>query len=945
MGAGRKTQTVEFNSNAAAFDFERSQRNLGLDLGGVIFGCSVETFHECVEGLIFGLPRPHMCYVQNIRPGMPVFLFNYSERRMYGIYRAVTEGTYEINPQGGRIAVPTAFYKHFCLSNPAWTSHTGGSRTRFPAQVQVEVYKACPALTEGVFKPILSNCYTSDSKLTFELKNSEAAAMCRAFDKAAAAVTPKASRASAAAAPPVDPDGWQTVTTKKPSVPSGPPRESAWASGAPSAAPSGFPTPAEAAKGITAIPDPTPPPPEPPAKPAITAERTASGASSSSTAPGAAAAQKASGPGGPMVAKPAARKPPAAAPASRDTGAAIPPPKDDREKEKEKERARAKAAAEAEKPAEPERSATSSSLQAARSPSPGPSKPARSPSPAPAKPDYNFARAGLPEENGTAGHGAPSPAGPQATPDKADPYSFALAPLPDAEPNQGYAATSEPSQAYDGSHLPTASSGQQAESYHADPSYTANGQAPQYPGQDNHYQAQVPQSAAGPGTGPSGYEPSPTAHAGMNGYHNTEAANSSPAANHSPDPGAVAEELLQVRLVLQNVDPDVAEVLTSHLARRLSEQGRLAGTIQSLQEDNQRLSGEVAELKVAMSYLASSLQPGYQQHQLPQQLPDAGHQPSGAYPETSHAPQGPHTAGQVPDAGGLGGDQELWLLGGNAGTHWMDSIDIFQPADGSWRAGPTMPSVRGYGEAAILGRQLFVAGGGDGTNWLSSVLRLSLDDGTWSEAGSMQYERGSHALVALPNEGVLWALGGGQPQSQLDKVEVYHPYQDQWFDGPHLPCPRFATAAAYLHGCIYMLGGFDGRQYLSSVIRCDPREGEWHPVADMIQKRGSHACTVWKDYILAAGGWDGKFLPTVEVWDPRKGGWGPVAPMQAPRAYGATANVDGQVYSVGGMRGETHNDSLERYDFDTRSWQALDISGSLSSKRAFPAYCVVDPVR
>lgn len=83
--------------------------------------------------------------------------------------------------------------------------------------------------------------------------------------------------------------------------------------------------------------------------------------------------------------------------------------------------------------------------------------------------------------------------------------------------------------------------------------------------------------------------------------------------------------------------------------------------------------------------------------------------------------------------GVLDGDQELWLLGGNAGTHWMDSIDIFHPADGSWRAGPTMPTVRGYGAAAILGRQLYVAGGGDGSNWLSSMLRLSLDDGTWSE--------------------------------------------------------------------------------------------------------------------------------------------------------------------------------------------------------------------
>lgn len=27
-----------------------------------------------------------------------------------------------------------------------------------------------------------------------------------------------------------------------------------------------------------------------------------------------------------------------------------------------------------------------------------------------------------------------------------------------------------------------------------------------------------------------------------------------------------------------------------------------------------------------------------------------------------------------------------------------------------------------------------------------------------------------------------------------------------------------------------------------------------------MEKRGSHACTVWKDYLLAAGGWDGQFL-------------------------------------------------------------------------------------
>ena len=81
---------------------------------------------------------------------------------------------------------------------------------------------------------------------------------------------------------------------------------------------------------------------------------------------------------------------------------------------------------------------------------------------------------------------------------------------------------------------------------------------------------------------------------------------------------------------------------------------------------------------------------------------------------------------------------------------------------------------------------------------------------------------------------------------------------------------------------------------------------------------------------------------SVEVWDPRKGGWGPVAPMESARAYGATANVVGQVYFVGGMSGNEHNESMERYNFETRSWQYLSVPGAASAKRAFPAYCVIE---
>lgn len=41
---------------------------------------------------------------------------------------------------------------------------------------------------------------------------------------------------------------------------------------------------------------------------------------------------------------------------------------------------------------------------------------------------------------------------------------------------------------------------------------------------------------------------------------------------------------------------------------------------------------------------------------------------------------------------------------------------------------------------------------------------------------------------------------------------------------------RFATAASVLDSSIYAVGGFDGKTYLSSAERYDPRDGRWHKV-------------------------------------------------------------------------------------------------------------------
>ena len=84
------------------YDLLLDRRNLGEDskLGGVVFGCTHETMDECLRNMIFGLPKSHWSYVYYIEPGLPIFLFNYHDRNLHGIFRATSYGQLEINPHG-----------------------------------------------------------------------------------------------------------------------------------------------------------------------------------------------------------------------------------------------------------------------------------------------------------------------------------------------------------------------------------------------------------------------------------------------------------------------------------------------------------------------------------------------------------------------------------------------------------------------------------------------------------------------------------------------------------------------------------------------------------------------------------------------------------------------------------------------------------------------------
>ncbi|KAI5082740.1 hypothetical protein GOP47_0002483 [Adiantum capillus-veneris] len=165
MGAGRRTESYTGTHPPTALCPDLEARFLYLspaNLGGVIFGCTHATIDECLQTLLFGLPYRHFAYVRNVKPGMPLFLFNYNDRKLHGVFEAASCGELDINPH-------------------AWTSNS--SRTQYPAQVRVRIKKSCPPLSESVYKHAISGNYHSETHFSNELDKSQAGLLITLFAK------------------------------------------------------------------------------------------------------------------------------------------------------------------------------------------------------------------------------------------------------------------------------------------------------------------------------------------------------------------------------------------------------------------------------------------------------------------------------------------------------------------------------------------------------------------------------------------------------------------------------------------------------------------------------------------------------------------------------------------------------------------------------------------
>ncbi|MBI4218239.1 MAG: S8 family serine peptidase, partial [Elusimicrobia bacterium] len=210
-----------------------------------------------------------------------------------------------------------------------------------------------------------------------------------------------------------------------------------------------------------------------------------------------------------------------------------------------------------------------------------------------------------------------------------------------------------------------------------------------------------------------------------------------------------------------------------------------------------------------------------------------------------------------------------------------------------------------------------------GATWLDGNIHLTTKIFSWKKgwrfAERMWNARMAHALVPLPNNGVL-AAGGLTPDGHaLRSCEIYDYLTNSWTETASLNQPRFGhTMTVLADGRILVTGGRDEQSSSLSLNSCeifDPRARRWESANPMRYGRTFHAATLLKNgKVLVTGG-----SAESEIYDPQTNQWSLAAPMQSKRSHHAAVRTGGgRVFAVGGTSRQG-----EMYDPQTDRWKLI----------------------
>ncbi|XP_049267274.1 kelch-like protein 10, partial [Rhipicephalus sanguineus] len=163
---------------------------------------------------------------------------------------------------------------------------------------------------------------------------------------------------------------------------------------------------------------------------------------------------------------------------------------------------------------------------------------------------------------------------------------------------------------------------------------------------------------------------------------------------------------------------------------------------------------------------------------------------------------------------------------------------------------------------------------------------------------------------------------GGWTDGATNRMITYNYRATRWRSmGNQYTSPRSYHGVAVINQCIYVVGGFNGRECFHSVVCFEVPLARWSAKANMAYPRCYVSVVYLEGHIYAMGGYDGNSrIKTAERYNVKKNNWTEIASMNEYRSDASAAVARGRIYIAGGYTGFSVLDTVEFYDPSTDVW-------------------------
>lgn len=149
--------------------------------------------------------------------------------------------------------------------------------------------------------------------------------------------------------------------------------------------------------------------------------------------------------------------------------------------------------------------------------------------------------------------------------------------------------------------------------------------------------------------------------------------------------------------------------------------------------------------------------------------------------------------------------EHIYVIGGQG----VRPIERYSPATDAWEELSSMPTERGHVQAVVLGGKIWVVGGRAGNRMHKTVDIYDPAAGTWSAGPEMGEAHTGHAAAVV---GGRLIVAGGEVQAAggpaiVKSVEIYDPAAGRWAFAGDMPTPLHGVASVAYGGKMYVMGG------------------------------------------------------------------------------------------------------------------------------------------